>query len=80
MGPKKSSGRTTSQVVVLSRDEEVTRLASDKTNFAVFFFNVLTSKVSMARPVFQCRTRLGFCHDHIHKTNFGDDHSNYNIY
>ena len=70
--PNKSSGRTTSQVVVLSRDEEVSRLASDKTNFAIFFFNVLTSHVTMAWPVFQNWTLLGFCHEDIHmyKKNF----------
>ena len=64
--PNKSSGRTTSQVVVLSRDEEVSRLASDKTNFAIFFFNVLTSHVTMAWSVFQNWTLVGFCHADIH--------------
>ena len=70
MRPKKSSGRTTSQVVVLSRDEEVSRLTSNKTHFAIFFFNVLTSHVSMAWPVFQNGTLLGFCHEDIHIQNF----------
>ena len=64
--PNKSTGRATSQVVVLSRDEEVPRFASDEANSAVFFFNCLTPHVAMARSVSQYRACLGFCVEDIY--------------